>query len=135
MLGLALGCEVGPRSGRGLRLPEGDVDRGRAAFVELGCTQCHDVVGVSFPERDDRPEVIVRLGGEVHRIETYGELITSIIHPTRELAPGYSKEDVTEEGRSRMPSFNDEMTVAQLVDLTTFLQSHYELEREPLNMP
>ena len=25
-----------------------------------------------------------------------------------------------------MPSFNDEMTVAQLIDLVTFLDSHYE---------
>ncbi len=135
-LGLAacLGCEVGPRSGRGLRLPEGDLERGATAFRELGCVACHDVAGVTVPEGVERIEPIVKLGGEVTRVETYGELVTSIIHPSRDVARRYRTEDADGKASS-MPVVNDRMTVSQLVDLTAFLQSTYERRREPLYIP
>ena len=132
LLLLPLACEVGPRSGRGLRLPDGDVERGRVAFSELGCTECHDVAGASAPPGD---EVILTLGGEVTRVETYGELVTSIVNPTHEVSRRYPKQDTTKNGETRMENFNDEMTVSQLIDLTAFLQSKYEVRREPLFIP
>lgn len=127
-----LGCEVGPRSGRGLRLPDGDLERGATAFRELGCETCHDVVGMAVPEGIARAETIVKLGGEVTRVETYGELVTSIIHPSHDVQRRYRVEDGKE---SPMPAVNERMTVAQLVDLTAFLQSTYERRREPLYIP
>ena len=137
LLGCAIvcGCELGPRSGRGLRLPDGEPDRGRAAFLELGCWSCHDVAGVSLAVERERADPIVVLGGEVTRIETHGELITSIVHPSRELAEGYPVAAISEEGRSRMRALNERMTVAQLIDLTAFLQRSYVLRREPRPMP
>ena len=45
MLLVAAGCEMGPRSGRGLRLPDGDIARGQIAFRDLGCPECHEVAG------------------------------------------------------------------------------------------
>lgn len=127
-----LGCEVGPRSGRGLRLPEGDLERGRVAFAELGCTKCHDFADAPAPPGT---EVILTLGGEVTRVETYGELVTSIVNPTHEISRRYPKDAATRDGETRMGNFNDEMSVSQLIDLTTFLQSKYQVRREPLFIP
>jgi hypothetical protein len=36
---------------------------------------------------------------------------------------------------SKMENFNEKMTVAQLIDLTAFLQSTYELYPEPMYFP
>jgi hypothetical protein len=130
-----LGCEVGPRSGRGLRLPDGDPARGAIAFDELGCTKCHDVAGDPAPRVEDRSEEIMVLGGEVTRVASYGELVTSIINPSHKISRRYPREQVAEEGVSKMENFNDRMTVAQLIDLTEFLQSRYERRREPLYVP
>ena len=132
---LASGCEVGPKSGAGLRLPDGDVGRGEIAFRELGCDRCHDVAGLAPPE-GERPDPVVVIGGTVSRVETYGELVTSIVNPSHELSRRYPAEAVSEgEGVSRMESFNDVMTVSQLLDLTTFLQSKYELRPEAEFIP
>jgi hypothetical protein len=78
---------------------------------------------------------VVVLGGEVTRIETYGELVTSIVNPSHEISRRYPKEDVTVGDVSKMRNFNDVMTVAQLIDLTTYLQSKYQLIREPRYVP
>ena len=40
-----------------------------------------------------------------------------------------------DEDRSRMTNFNETMTVEQLIDLTAFLQSKYELELDELYAP
>ena len=131
----SLACEVGPQSGRGLRLPEGDLEAGKLAFQELACTTCHDVVGVPMQGRGERPDTIVTLGGEVTRVESYGQLVTSIINPSHKISGRQPREQVSEGGESKMENFNDQMTVSQLIDLTQFLQSRYELRREPLYVP
>ncbi len=127
---VGLGCEIGSRSGRGFRLPEGDIGRGEVAFRDLGCAACHDVAGVPAVAEGARPDVIVTLGGRVTRVETYGELVTSIINPSHEISGGYPREQVAEGGVSKMENFNARMTVAQLIDLTAFLQSKYEVPQE-----
>lgn len=118
----------GPKSGAGLRLPDGDVERGKAAFLELKCNTCHTVAGteMSAPGKDYAYVRVVVLGGEVRQVKTYGALVTSIINPSHSLAPGYPKELVTKGNESAMPNFNDKMTVRQLIDLVAFLQSRYE---------
>ena len=70
----------------------------------------------------------IGLGGEVTRIDTYGQLVTSIINPSHRLAKGHSAEDVTEGGTSKMKNYNDMLTVSQLIDLVAFLQSKYQLK-------
>lgn len=110
---------------RGFSLPPGDVDRGRAAFVELGCAQCHKVVGEPELEVAD-PRLEISLGGRTTRVKTYGDLVTSIINPSHRISatgPGTTNAD----GTSTMRVYNDVMTVQQLVDLVTFLQDHYEI--------
>lgn len=70
---------------------------------------------------------MVILGGEVRKVRTYGQLVTAVINPSHDLATGYPKDLVQEEGASRMTDFNDVMTVQQLIDLVAFLQSRYEV--------
>ncbi len=130
-----LACEVGPRSGRGLRLPDGDLQGGEVAFRELGCTTCHEIAERRPASARGEREGIVLLGGEVTRIETYGELVTSIINPSHEISRRYPKQEVAEGDVSKMANFNDRMTVTQLIDLTAFLQSKYELRDESLYLP
>ncbi len=132
---LISGCG-GPTSGRGFTLPEGDVDRGKTAFLNLKCYSCHRVSGEELPAPDETTRKAVLLGGTTPRIQTYGELVTSIINPSHKLAQGFVSEPATDqqaaEGepqpKSPMVNNNDVMTVSQLIDLVKFLQSHYELE-------
>jgi len=130
------GCATDPKSEKGFTLPDGDATRGQTVFIDLSCHECHTVSGVKLPELDEPAESIVRLGGEVGRIKTYGELVTSIINPSHKLATGYKREDIAEGGESKMTNYNSVMTVDQLIDLVAFLQSHYKLKPyEPSDYP
>ena len=132
----AIGCGGGPKSSKGFSLPDGDKGRGKEAFVRFFCYDCHSVAGFELPEPTEPDQVVVKLGGEVPRIKTYGELVTSIINPSHRLATGYSKSLVSDEGESKMKNYNDVMSVSELIDLVAFLQSHYELEPyEPSKYP
>lgn len=121
----ASGCEIGPRSGQGLRLPNGDVVQGRKAFQRLGCSGCHSIAGEDAETTQPPGDVVVVLGGEVGHVETHGELVTSIVNPSHGFPPEYRREDVADKGRSKMTNFNEAMTVKELIDLTEYLQSKY----------
>ena len=120
-------CDSGPKSASGFRLPDGDIERGKAVFLELKCNTCHTVSGMELPPPSSTPAVNVVLGGEVTNVRTYGQLVTSIINPSHKLAPGYPKELISVDGKSRMTNFNDVMTVHQMIDLVAFLQSRYKV--------
>ncbi len=115
------GCN-NPKSSYGLRLPDGNIERGRQAFFSLKCYTCHRVEGVEQLTPPTRFNLT--LGGETTRVKTYGELVTAIINPTHFVANKYTG-NVTKE--SPMPQINEEMTVAQMIDLVAFLQAHYKL--------
>jgi sulfur-oxidizing protein SoxX len=129
---LFAGCG-GVKSGLGFALPDGDIERGKTAFLALRCHSCHTVSGVELPAIDNNDELIVALGGKTTRIQTYGELVTSIINPSHKVAKRYVEEQTadSEDVKSKMVNNNDAMTVSQLIDVVKFLQSHYELE--PIN--
>ena len=116
---------------KGFHLPAGDIEVGKTLFVELKCFKCHSVAGVKIPDDDlpSLPEII--LGGEVNRVKSYGELVTSIISPEHVVSPKYlailSEEEKKRGAESPMPVFNEEMTVQQLIDLVAFLHSRYKL--------
>lgn len=120
-------CDTGPKSPRGFSLPVGDVTRGEEVFKGLGCLSCHTLDGVEMQGIEKDPEISVGLGGEVSRVKTYAELVTSIINPSHRIARGYKLSMVKEDGQSKMINYNDVMTVSQLIDLVSFLQPHYEL--------
>lgn len=122
---LLSGCND-PKSPRGFSLPEGDIERGQATFEELQCTACHSVASLDL-QRPQGAELNIRLGGEVDRVRTYGQLVTSIINPSHRLAVGYDRDLVSVNGESVMRNYNDTMTVSQLIDLVAFLESRYEI--------
>lgn len=109
--------------------------RGRIAFRALGCAHCHDLAGEPLDEERPGAQPLVILGGEVTRVASYGELVTSIINPSHEITRRYPRERVSDGDISKMPNFNDLMTVSQLIDLTALLQSKYEVRHEPLYLP
>ena len=127
-----IACDSGPRSPVGFRLPDGNVEDGQAAFVELQCSNCHTVAEVDLPSPGQDLVRPVALGGEVYEVRTDGYLITSIINTSHRLAEGYRKAEVTtEDGQSLMPNQGKIMTVTQLIDLVAFLQSTYEVIPPP----
>jgi mono/diheme cytochrome c family protein len=123
ILAVMSGCDRGPKSPRGFRLPEGDAVKGQQAFIALKCYTCHKVEGVELPA----PTAFsLTLGGESGRVKTYGELVTSVINPSHVLSEKYQKE-LTDTKESPMPTFNHVMTVEQMIDLVAFLQPRYKL--------
>ena len=123
-----VGCES---QSQGFVLPPGDVEKGKAAFVGLGCGSCHVLQGVFkklLPEEGGDEVIEVVLGGPVSRVKTYGDLVTSIINPSHRLSRGTHEDTVNPDGTSKMPYYNDVMSVQELVDLTTLLQSTYSLK-------
>ena len=122
-------CVPTPESPRGFRLPDGSASDGQATFVSLQCHACHSIADVELPAFRGTAPVAVELGGEVSRVKTYGELVTSIINPSHKLIAKYPEDEVAQDGESRMVVYNQTMTVQQLVDLVAFLQPHYEVVR------
>lgn len=125
---LVTACTPGPESPRGFSLPQGDPELGAEVFRESLCLACHSLPG------EDRGDIVlelptpVALGGEVTRIATYADLVTSIINPSHRIAKGYKPYQVEIAGESKMRNYNDAMTVTELVNLVAFLQPKYTLK-------
>jgi sulfur-oxidizing protein SoxX len=117
-----------PKSSAGFRLPDGNAEAGRQAFVALRCFNCHLVDGVTETP-SGTPAARVKLGGEVSRVKNYGDLVTSIINPSHRIAAGEDIEQVAPAGKSLMElaALNSKVTVQQLIDLVAFLQSKYQM--------
>lgn len=126
LLALA-GCGADRMSEKGFSLPEGDPIRGKDAFLYMHCDECHTIAGEELPRAEPANRPFVELGGTVTKVKTYGELVTAIINPSHKLAKGYPVDVVSIDGQSKMPIYNDFMTVQELIDIVTFLQPHYEV--------
>ena len=126
---LTLGaCGFGPDSPRGFSLPEGDPEKGKMLFSEYRCIDCHQVEGVKVA--DDHEYLLpraVQLGGSSGRVTTYGELVTSVINPSHKLTRRYPVSITSENGERRMRNMNDVLTVADLIDIVSFLQPKYKI--------
>lgn len=132
------GCAAPPpKSGKGFTLPEGDAQAGKETYIRLQCNACHTIGGVEqVTVVGGEPELSIAIGGGVTQIDTYGELVTSIINPSHRLAMGYPTDTVSVDGKSKMKNYNDVMTVTQLTDLVAFVQSKYKLlEYDPTIYP
>ncbi len=105
-------------------LPVGDIEAGRATFVLLQCTDCHSVDGLEYTGAG---EINVHLGGKTTKVKSYADLVTSVIHPSHKLSRGDDKRTFTEEGVSKMRHYNEFMTVDELVNVVTFLETKYEI--------
>lgn len=112
-------------------LPDGDAARGEEAFVALECTACHTIKGLDLPAAEEMGPVTIVLGGNVSKVKSYSELVTSVINPSHKLARNLFKQEFERDGESVMPIYNDVMTVTQLVDIVAFLESRYEVIERP----
>jgi sulfur-oxidizing protein SoxX len=121
------------KMGKGFVLPEGDVMEGKLAFIEMECHRCHSVAGEVLPKHGEPSKVQLHLGGEVYKVKTYGQLVTSIINPQHVISKDYLEtleKEKREGATSPMPSVNDKMTVTQVIDIVAFLNSCY-IKYEP----
>ena len=122
------GCNQDPTSSDGFRLPDGDANQGREVFLYMQCNECHTIKGLELPVIQFADPPYVELGGRVATVKTYGDLVTSIINPSHKIS-GYAKSAVNIDafGDSNMRIYNDVMTVQQLIDLTTYLETTYDV--------
>jgi Cu/Ag efflux protein CusF len=99
-------------------MPKGDSIKGKAVFEKFSCYSCHEVRGEKFPPLDKGRAVGPELSqmGPMHPLEYFTE---STINPDAVGAKKYRGPD----GKSKMPTFNDDMTVRDLIDLSTYLAS------------
>lgn len=110
----------------GFRLPPGgNAEAGKAAFISFGCHSCHTIDGLEFPAPATPAPVPVVLGGTVNHPPNDGYLVTSVIHPSYQLAR-YPARDIPSAGESRMPHYAERMTVQQLTDIVAFLHTQYK---------
>jgi mono/diheme cytochrome c family protein len=97
----------------------GNAAKGRELFAKLECYSCHEVRGEKFPAPTDKEKVGPELSvmGPLHDEAYFAE---SIINPSAliEKSKGYAGPD----GSSKMPSFNDSLTVQDVSDLVAYLR-------------
>ncbi|MFT4583389.1 MAG: sulfur-oxidizing protein SoxX [Gammaproteobacteria bacterium] len=124
-------CDMGAKPVKGFVLPEGDIINGREIFASVGCRSCHTIEGEDFPPFEPDDELNIELGGTVYRVKNYGDLLTSILSPNHIVSAKYratlDRAD-RKNAQSPMPSFNGVLNVTQLIDLTAYLHSRYELQ-------
>jgi mono/diheme cytochrome c family protein len=97
--------------------PPGDPVNGREVFVKLECYSCHAVNGEQFPAPvgDIGPELSMM--GPMHDAEYFAE---AIINPNAVIDRGKGYEAV--DGTSKMPSYNNLLTVQEVIDLVAYLK-------------
>lgn len=112
----------------GISLPVGTAERGREAFIGLECHACHRIEGKDLPGYSGAVVPAIALGGHTPQIESYGDIVTSIINPSHRLARSYRTGGWSGGRESPMAAryLNEVMTVQQLVDLVAFLSEEYE---------
>jgi hypothetical protein len=111
----------------GFALPPGDIEDGKLVYEKMACNQCHSVGNMPWAGIGSE-DFNVKLGGEVIRVRTYGELVTSIINPSHRVSKKLTESTIpNRNAQSPMPSYNQMMTVQELIDLVEFLQGEYEL--------
>jgi len=121
-------CDEQNRPVRGFVLPPGDSGAGKQVFIDHGCYQCHTLPQEDLPARVSNPPITLEIGGKVFRVRNYGELLDAVVNPNHIISPQYRMALDSEERKnlkSPMPDFNEELTVAELIDLVTFLHDQY----------
>jgi hypothetical protein len=129
LVGALTACMGDPSSEDVFSLPDGDAERGMQLFVDLGCNGCHVISGVDLPEPAGPRQLEIVLGGKTTRARSEAYLVTSIINPSHRLPTNYPLAQVSKGGESRMPVYNDVITVTDLVDLVTFLHPTFQVVR------
>ncbi len=120
---------------RGFALPSGDANQGKINFVAFACNECHSIAGAIEKLEEGNDDIHLQLGGPTTRVKTYGDLVASIINPSHKISGYYDRDSFKDaDGNSKMRIYNEIMTVQQLIDLTTYLETTYDVIR-PEVMP
>lgn len=133
ILYVGTGCNS---QGKGFALPEGNLKTGKATFTKLKCNECHSISDIEWAGNAN--DLHVALGGKVRFIKSYGELVTSVINPSHKISTNYYGQKTVrsnEDNSSKMTNYNEVMTVQELIDIVTFLQSEYKIDRPVHNYP
>ncbi len=118
LVGLAGGCaSTASDSGSQLAVPAGDPELGRGVFLEMGCDRCHRVVGDADLQTPSVDPPGPDLGLALTR-QASAQIVSSIIAPSHQIA---IEGGIDSAGESRMPDLNEELSVADLLDLVAFL--------------
>jgi len=129
LIGLGLSaCDEKNTPVRGFVLPPGDSAAGKQVFIDHGCYQCHTLPQVDLPERVSNPPITLEIGGKVFRVRNYGELLDAVVNPNHIISPKYRMaldSTARKDLESPMPNFNEQLTVAELIDLVAFLHDQY----------
>lgn len=110
----------GDPEGWRFKVPPGDAARGRTAFEKFECYKCHEVNGEKFPAPSQRDAIgpeLSSMGGH----HSAGFLAESILNPSAFIDKGQAY--ASPDGTSKMPSFNDSMTIQELIDLVAFVRA------------
>lgn len=119
---LASGCDFQSHQ---FALPNGNTEKGEIAYVALQCNACHS--------RSGSPSLMiegidVQIGGAVTKVDSYAALVTSVINPSHRIKREHKEVGELPDGESAMQTYNEVMTVQQLVDLVTMLQREYKVQ-------
>jgi mono/diheme cytochrome c family protein len=97
--------------------PRGDSVKGRDVFLRLECYSCHEVRGEMFPAPSGTVGPELSAMGPLHDAAYFAE---AIINPDAmvERGKGYEAAD----GSSKMPSYNDLVTVQEVIDVVAYLK-------------
>ncbi len=101
-------------------MPGGDAGKGKEVFAVLECYSCHEVAGEGFPAKatDKTGPALTGMGAH-HPAEYFAE---SILDPNAVIVTDVP-DWVGPDGRSKMPSYNESLTLEQLLNLVAYLGS------------
>ena len=126
---LGFGCKQQDGGDVSYRFPGGDPDRGKTAFSQLTCIQCHRVSGEDLPGPSAPEYIDLTLGTGGRFVKSYEDIITAITNPQHVVDEQYAGilADLDPEGKisAYMPNSTDRMSACQLMDLTVFLDRAY----------
>jgi cytochrome c1 len=111
-------AEHGTPEGWKFTWPQGNPVKGREVFVKLECYSCHEVKGERFPVPSEVIGPELSMMAPLHDAEYFAE---AIIHPNAVIQKGKGYEAA--DGSSKMPSYNDLVTVQEVIDLVAYLKN------------
>lgn len=124
-----LGLRAAEPAGKGFRLPGGEAEQGREAFISLNCIQCHTVAGIDLPDPKSPRRLELGLGGRARFVKRYEDLVVAITNPRHVVTEQYRAILTNAEAsggiEAVMPDLTKDMSVRQLMDLAAFLDAAY----------
>lgn len=109
-------------------IPPGDSAEGETVFLEQRCYRCHTLEGRELPDFDLPAKLKIHLGGDAHTLWNRDEFGRAILNPDHVVSPQYQTimiqaGDQQGSQESPMPNFNAILSISDLINLATFLDS------------